>query len=124
MEDNKPLTVTEFACIKNVPEEAILDAIRDGRIIPMELNNSDISLATIHPAYIDSFKIELIGVYEYRTRKDVTYKSVYNKIDNGQIKYYLDPTTNSMKIDWVQYADVQFRKFAMKHRGKNKTIVN
>lgn len=121
MEENKPLTVAEFAELKKIPTQAVLDALAARRIIPMDKSVEDFSLCTIHPDYLETFKIELIGVYEYADRKRVTWRAVYKKIDKGEIPYYLDSESNAMKIDWVQQAGVHFRKFGMKHRGKKLT---
>lgn len=111
MEENKPLTVPEFALEKNVPVQAIIDAMLAKRIIPIETDQPDMSLCTIHPAYLDTFKIELIGIIEYSDRKGVTRQAVYNRIDKGTLPYYLDLQTNDKKIDWVQHSGLHFRKF-------------
>lgn len=121
MEDNKPYTVAEFAEIKKVPKQAIVSAIAAQRIIPIE-TNFDVETCTIHPAYLDAFKIELIGIYEYAARKGVTPKSVYDKIDKQKIEYFLEPDSTKKMIDWVQYQNIQFRAMGVKPRRKNHTI--
>jgi hypothetical protein len=121
MEEQKPLTVPEFARLKGVPIAAITAAIRANRIIPMEVSG-ELYDCTIHPAYLETFKIDLIGVYDYAARKNVSYRAVYNRIDKGSIEYVLDEE-NKMKIDWERYHDVRFKAVHFKHRG-NKTVVN
>lgn len=116
------LTVQEFAERKNVQAEVILRAIRLREIIPIEINYDNLADCTIHPAYLDTFKVELISVADYADRKRVTERAIYKKIDAKKIEYFLDPVNNTMKIDWVKYKDVHFRAVQYKHKGKNRLI--
>lgn len=118
----QPLTVEQFAEAKGVPVQVILKALSCKRIIPIEVDVDDWSKATIHPAYLDTFLSELISVDDYSKRKNISRISVYNKIDSGKIEYFLDPLTNTMKIDWVQFHDVKFRAVNYKHIGNNHTV--
>lgn len=116
------LTVQEFADRKNVQPEVILRAITNREIIPIEINIADISDCTIHPAYLDDYKVELIGVAEYAQRMRVTERAIYKKIDAKKITYFLDPISNVMKIDWIKHQNVHFRAVQYKHKGKNRLI--
>lgn len=116
-EIRKPLSVNEFAEIKNVPAAVIIKAIEDKKIIPIEVD-TDPSLCTIHPLYLDSFNAELISVPEYAKRKGVSVQAVHHKLNLGKIEYFVDELTSKIKIDWIAFQDITFRSVTYKYISK------
>lgn len=116
------LTVQEFAEKKGVQIDVILRAIQSRDIIPIEVNYDNLADCTIHRVYLDAFKIELVSVSEFAQRLKVTERAIYYKIDTKKILYFLDPISNTIKIDWIKYRDVSFRSVQYKHKGKNRLI--
>lgn len=116
-ENSKPLTVIEFAKIKNVPVATIIKAIENQRIIPIEVGIAP-SSCTIHPIYVDTFEIEMIGITEYAKRKGASKQAIYRKIDTGKIDYLLDELSNKIMVDWIAAKDVSFRNVGYKRFAK------
>lgn len=117
------LTVQEFAKQKRVEPEVILWAINNKDIIPIDLNIDDPASCRIHPDYLEKFEIELISLADFAARKRVTVRAVYNRIyRKNQIVYFLDPLSNTMKINWFKYKDIHFRAVQYKYKGKNRLI--
>lgn len=97
-----------------VPVEAVLNAIEAGKLSCTRIADQDMIDLDIAIGY----KFDLIGVYDYASRKEVSSVAVYKRLDNKKILFTVDG--DIMKIDWELYKDEVFRAPVYKFRGKNK----
>ncbi len=119
MNEDKPqyITASEFAKQKEVPLSAVIHALEAGMLPKLDIKVMG-EEALIPIEQLELYEFELIGVYDYADRKNVSYRAVYNKIDKGFIKYSLEENSDVMKIDWKLYHNVHFRSVVFKHRGR------
>lgn len=115
MDMSEYVSINNFAKSHGVPRQAVLNAIELNK-----LKTADLKIDGEHviPASLVDYKFDLIGIYEYAERKQVTFNAIYKRIDNGKMLYSLEELSDVMKIDWELYKDEKFRSFAFKHRGK------
>lgn len=119
----EPYSIAEFATLKAVPEEAVLHAIRMNKL---RLENSRLPEIFIPIYEAEKYNFEMLSPYEYAARKNVSPRSVYNKINSGAISYTLKPGSTPeekvYQIDWTAFGDIHFRLVKYKFRGKDRTI--
>lgn len=121
----EPYSLAEFATLKDVPEEAVLHAVQQNKLRTVQKKLPEIF---IPPYEAKEYNFEMISVYDYAARKNVSARSVYNKISNKSISYTLKPGSSAeekvYQIDWTAFGDVHFRAVKYKYRGKDKIIDN
>lgn len=113
MNDSEYITIGQFAKMHQVPVEAVLNAIKVGKLKTLPDNQE-----VLQSSLISDYKFELIGAYEYAERKGVTNMAVYKRLNNEKILFTVDGAV--MKIDWELFKDQVFRAPNYKFRGKNK----
>lgn len=116
MDKAQYISINQFAKAHKVPRQAVLNAIQLNKLPVCEVMVDDEPV--IPATQLIDYKFDLIGVYEYADRKNVTFPAVYKRITSGKMLYSLEELSNIMKIDWELYKDTNFRSFTFKHRGK------
>lgn len=116
MDTSEYVSINQFAKSHGVPRQAVLNAISLNKLKTCDLKID--GEAVIHAGLLVDYKFDLIGIYEYAERKNVTFNAIYKRIDNGKMLYSLEELSDVMKIDWELYKDEKFRSFSFKHRGK------
>lgn len=116
MDNSEYISIENFAAQHGVPVQAVQNAIDLNKIKTGWVKDTQLI------AVNESYRFELIGVYEYADRKKVTFAAVYKRTlahAKKKILYSLEPGTNCMKIDWQLYKDEKFQSFTFRHRNKS-----
>jgi len=113
------LTIEDFAKIKGVPVMAVEVAIKHHKLSC----RTDIIAGqkVIASEQLDVHTFELISVYDYADRRNVSYRGAYKKIEAGIIEPSDFTGIIGAKVDWHIFKDVYFRPFTARLRS-NKSV--